>query len=102
MYDFYLKLQYFQINMQHVKTDCRAPIKKIKQPKQVLENKCEFCQNSCYSTNLLKYHLKNKHEQRLKYEIIDLKKDLGRKKIRLAKRMHNLNVEIIKLLLSKL
>ena len=39
MYDFYLKLQYFQINMHHVKTDCRAPIKKILQPKQVLENK---------------------------------------------------------------
>ena len=88
--------------MQHVKKYSELPNNRIQKAKQYLENKCEFCQNSIYSTNLLKYHLKNKHEQSLKYEIIDLKKDLGRKKIRLAKRMHNLNVEIIKLLLSKL
>ena len=88
--------------MQHVKKYSELPNNRIQKAKQYLENKCEFCQISFCSTYLLKYHLKNKHEQSLKYEIINLKKDLGRKKIRLAKRMHNLNVEIIKLLLSKL
>ena len=87
--------------MQHVKTMSRASIKKMPPAKQVLENKCEFCQNTFYSTYLLKYHLKNKHEQSLKDELLNLKKELGRKRIILAKRIHNLNMEIIMLLLSK-
>ena len=87
--------------MQHVKKYSELPNNRIQKAKQYLENKCEFCQISFCSTYLLKYHLENTHEQRLKDELLNIKKDLQTKKITLQKRIHNLNMEIIILLLSK-
>ena len=86
--------------MKYVKTNSRTPTNEVQQLKH--ENKCEFCQDFFYSKNLLKTHMKREHEQNLRHELFNIKKNLMEKKMRLEKRILHLNMEIIVFLLSDL
>ena len=86
--------------MKYVKAKSRTLTNEVQQLKH--ENKCEFCQNFFYSKNLLKTHMKREHEQNLRHELFNIKKNLMEKKMRLEKRILHLNMEIIVFLLSDL
>ena len=84
--------------MKCVKAKSGTLTNEVQQLKQ--ENKCEFCQNFFYSKNLLKTHMKREHEQNLRHELFNIKKNLMEKKMRLDKKILHLNMEIIIFLLS--
>ena len=86
--------------MKCVKAKSGTLTNEVQQLKQ--ENKCEFCQNFFYSKNLLKTHMKREHEQNLRHELFNIKKNLMEKKMRLDKKILHLNMEIIIFLLSDL
>ena len=86
--------------MKYVKAKSGTLTNEVQQLKQ--ENKCEFCQNFFYSKNLLKTHMKREHEQNLRHELFNIKKNLMEKKMRLDKKILHLNMEIIIFLLSDL
>ena len=86
--------------MKYVKAKSGTLTNEVQQLKQ--ENKCEFCQNFFYSKNLLKNHMKTEHEQNLRHELFNIKKNLMEKKMRLEKKILHLNMEIIIFLLSDL
>ena len=86
--------------MKYVKAKSGTLTNEVQQLKQ--ENKCEFCQNFFYSKNLLKNHMKREHEQNLRHELFNIKKNLMEKKMRLEKRILHLSMEIVIFLLSDL
>ena len=64
--------------MKYVKAKSGTLTNEVQQLKR--ENKCEFCQNFFYSKNLLKTHMKREHEQNLRHELFNIKKNLMEKK----------------------
>ena len=86
--------------MKYVKAKSGTLTNEVQQLKQ--ENKCEFCKNFFNTKNLLKNHMKREHEQKMRHELFNIKKNLMEKKMRLEKKILHLNMEIIIFLLSDL